>query len=110
MGHPIEDRRASARFGAPLLAHLRATLRPGNAVLLVNLARGGALVHSKRPLPPGGRVHVQITGGAQPLGIPGQVLRCTVASLCAKEGPVYSGALRFDSPCDVPWGDGNRRG
>ena len=110
MGHTIEDRRAYARFGAPLLAHLRATLRPGNTVLLVNLARGGALVHSRRPLPPGGRVHVQITGGSQPLRISGQVLRCGVASLSAKEGAVFSGALRFDSPCDLPWGDGNRRG
>ena len=110
MGHPLEDRRTSARFGAPLLEHLRATLRPGNAVLLVNLARGGALVHSKRPLPPGGRVHLQITGGSQPVRISGLVLRCSVASLCAREGALYSGALRFDSPCEVPWGDGNRQG
>jgi hypothetical protein len=42
-----------ARFEAPLLTHLKVTLRPGNAVTLVNLATNGALAHSRRPLRPG---------------------------------------------------------
>ena len=106
----MNDRRAAARFSAPLLSHLHATLRPGNAVLLVNLASGGALVHSRRPLPPGVRVHVQIVGGPQPVRIVGRVLRCGVASLSAADGAVYSGALSFDRPCELPWPQDRRGG
>jgi hypothetical protein len=99
----VTDRRLAARFEAPLLAHLSATVRPGNAVRLVNLAEGGALVHSRRPLPPGARIHLQILGGARPVRISGQVLRCGVASLSAADGALYLGALQFDSACELPW-------
>ena len=103
VGHAVDDRRGAARFSAPLLSHLHATLRPGNAVLLVNLAAGGALVHSRRPLPPGVRVHVQIVGGPHAVRIAARVLRCGVASLSAADGAMYAGALSFDKPCELPW-------
>jgi hypothetical protein len=105
----VTDRRQATRFEAPLLAHLTATVRPGNAVLLVNLSPGGALVHSRRQLPPGARIHVQIVGGLHPVRISGQVLRCGVAGLSAVEGALYSGALRFDSPFELTWPDGMRK-
>ena len=102
MGRALEDRRQDARFEAPLLTHLRVTLRPGNAVTLVNLACTGALVHSPRPLRPGRSVHIQIAGGPRVVRISGLVLRCGVAGISA-DGVVYVGALKFDTPCDLPW-------
>ena len=105
MGHALSDRRHSSRFEAPLLCHLRATLRPGNVVALVNLGAGGALVRSPRPLRPGIRIHMQIRGSSRTVRVIGHVLRCGVGSLSAADGVTYVGALRFDSPFDVPWGD-----
>ena len=102
MDTALEDRRESARFGFPLLEHLRTTMRPGNTVVLKNLAAGGALVHSKRPLLPGTVVHLQIAGGAHTLRLDGRILRCGVAAL-GVEGVTYLGAVRFDSLCDLPW-------
>jgi hypothetical protein len=98
----LEDRRQDARFEAPLLTHLKVTLRPGNAVTLVNLATNGALVHSTRPLRPGTPIHVQILGGPRIVRIAGLVLRCGVAVISA-DGVLYVGALKFDTPCDLPW-------
>jgi hypothetical protein len=109
MGRAVEDRRLSARFDAPLLAHLKATVRPGNPVALVNLASGGALVHSARPLGPGTRIHVKIMGGAQVLRVGGLVLRCGVAVISATDGVLYAGALKFDTACDLPWPDRFKR-
>jgi hypothetical protein len=103
MGRAVEDRRQDARFEAPLLTHLRVTLRPGNAVTLVNLATSGALVHSSRPLRPGTAIHIQIAGGPRIVRVAGSVLRCGVALISATDGVMYVGALKFDSPCDLPW-------
>ena len=108
MGRALDDRRRHARFAADLLAHLRATLRPGNTIALVNLAAGGTLVHSTRPLRPGARIHLHITGGTHVVRTTGQVLRCGVAHLSA-DGVVYVGALKFDSCCDLPWTEHSRR-
>jgi hypothetical protein len=102
MDRALEDRRQDARFEAPLLTHLRVTLRPGNAVTLVNLATNGALVHSVRPLPPGRPIHIQIAGGPRIVRVAGFVLRCGVGVIGA-DGVVYVGALKFDTPCDLPW-------
>ena len=110
MGSAVEERRRSSRFDAALLVHLKATLRPGNAVVLVNLATGGALVHSMRPLRPGGRLHVQIAGGTHVVRIAAHVLRCGVAGLSATNGAVYAGALKFDRECDLPWAHPGRAG
>ncbi len=105
----LDDRRESARFGFPLLEHLRMTMRPGNIVILKNLAAGGALVHSRRRLLPGARVHLQIAGGTHRLRLGGQILRCGVAAL-GLDGVIYLGAVRFDGLCDLPWHEWLRAG
>jgi hypothetical protein len=86
---------------------LRATVRPGNPIALVNLALGGALVHSTRPLRPGARIHMHITGGTHVVRAAGHVLRCGVARLSA-DGVVYVGALKFDNHCSLPWAEHSR--
>ena len=108
MDRALVDRRRHARFDASLLAHLRATLRPGNTIALVNLAAGGTLVHSTRPLRPGARIHLHLTGGTHVVLAAGQVLRCGVARLSA-DGVVYVGALNFDSHCNLPWAEPGRQ-
>ena len=100
-----DDRRCAARFDSGLIGRLRATLRPGNVVVLRNLGSGGALVHSARPLRPGAHVHIQIAGATEVVRIGARVLRCGVAALSA-DGTVYLGALQFDSPCELPWSAG----
>ena len=104
----MTDRRRHARFGPPLIAPIAATLRPGNSAVLVNLSTGGALVHSERPLRPGSRVHVQLRSAGSVSRVAAQILRCGVASI-GSSGVTYAGALKFDSPCDLPW-EGHTRG
>jgi hypothetical protein len=104
MSAAVSDRRKMARFDAGLLDHLKATVRPGNAVALVNLAAGGALVQSRRPLRPGVRIHFQITGGTHIVRVGGHVVRCMLASISADE-VTYLGAVEFDTLCDLPWAE-----
>ena len=81
---------------------MRAVLRPGRAVSLVNLSVGGALVESPRPLRPGSSVHLQVTTGARAIGLTARVLRCAVAVIDA-DGVLYRGALMFDQRCESLW-------
>jgi hypothetical protein len=77
-------------------------LRPGRAVLLVNLSAGGALVESQRPLRPGSRVHLQLITAERSLGLAARVLRCAVAAIAAA-GVRYHGALAFEERCETLW-------
>jgi hypothetical protein len=110
MASAVTERRLQARFASPSVARMRATLRPGNAASLVNVSSSGALVHAARPLRPGARVHLQLGAGAQSVPITARVLRCSIAAINASDGVVYSGALKFDTPCDLPWERRSRRG
>jgi hypothetical protein len=103
MDHAVNDRRDHARFGMPLIAQIKATLRPGNAAVLVNLSVGGALVHSERPLRPGSRIQVQLGSPLANSRVAAQVVRCGVAAIGAG-GVTYGAALKFEVPCDLPWG------
>jgi hypothetical protein len=96
MDSEVADRRFDARFDPPAVPELRATVRPGCAVKLVDVSAGGALVQAPRPMRPGARVHLQVTAGSQRLAIPAQVLRCSVWSLHPEHGVTYRGALIFD--------------
>ena len=109
MANPVSDRRVDTRVTAPLIDGIGMTLRPGQAVVLVDLCVHGARVQSVRPLRPGARVHVQLTTGTRRVGLGAQVLRCSVASIDAG-GVVYSGALQFDHRCNVLWEEMTRHG
>ena len=56
----VKERRRDSRFSERVIAVMRAVLRPGRAVSLINLSAGGALVESQRPLRPGSNVHLQL--------------------------------------------------
>lgn len=103
MSQQLTERRTHSRFGHPTITGVRAVLRPGHPVDVVNLSAGGALIAGMRPLRPGSRVFLQLTIGGQTGGRASQVVRCAVASLTGREGVQYSSALRFDERWDSLW-------
>lgn len=70
-----------------------AVLRPGQAVLLVNVSSGGALVESGVRLRPGAVTELQATTGQDRMAIKGRLDRCFVAAL---EPLRYRGVLVFE--------------
>jgi hypothetical protein len=108
--HPVADRRRDARFGRESVPEVRATLRPGCLVSLVDLSAGGALVEAPRPLRPGARVHLQMVAGQRTLSLAAHILRCFVWALDPNDGVRYRGALRFDQPCDLVGSQGSSSG
>ena len=80
---------------------LRAILRPGCSVEIVDVSPGGALVQVERPLRPGARVHVQVVTPTRAFMVTARVLRCAVWTLHPHDGVTYRGALRFGARCDA---------
>lgn len=105
----MKDRREEARFAPPSRVEMRATLRPGCAVTLVEVSGRGARIHAPRPIRPGARVHLQVVMTARRVAVAGYVLRCMVWSLETGAGVIYQAALRFDHLVDWRWAEGTRR-
>ncbi|HJR58064.1 MAG TPA: PilZ domain-containing protein [Vicinamibacterales bacterium] len=105
----MKDRRHDGRFAPPARPDLRATLRPGCAVALVDLSACGALVQTPCPLRPGARVHLQVITGTRRVAVGAHILRCQVWSLDPSEGVTYRGALKFDHRVEWAWADRTRR-
>jgi hypothetical protein len=97
----MTDRRRDARFGRDAVPEVRATLRPGCLVSIVDLSAGGALVDAPRPLRPGARVHVQLIAGERAFSVAAHILRCFVWEVDPHNGVRYRGALRFEQPCEL---------
>lgn len=100
MGCAVSERRAHERAEEPWSSAAKATLRPGHAIRIVNISRGGALVEGTRPMRPGSRVMLQIVTATGALGLSAVVLRCGVRSLNGQHGVIYRGALKFDERRD----------
>jgi hypothetical protein len=96
----VTERRRDTRARHAWLRAVRATLRPGCLVALVDLSASGALVQGGRPLRPGARVHLQVTSGSRSTAVAAHVLRCAVWALDPATGVTYQGALRFEHRCD----------
>lgn len=102
MEQQVIDRRHNPRFAASVHGGVRATLRPGCVVLLVDISAGGTLVEAPRPLRPGASVHLRVTTAGRAIAVTAHVLRCMVWSIDPLEGVRYRGALKFDR--NVDWG------
>ena len=100
MDRSVADRREDARFQHAWLRAVRATLRPGCVVALIDVSAGGALVQAGRPLRPGARVHLQLTTQSRSLAVAAHVLRCAVWALDPHAGVTYQGALVFEHRCE----------
>jgi len=83
------------RFGA------EAVLRPGQAVVLVNISRRGALVNSGARLRPGAKAELLLCGTDVRVRVEGRLDRCQVVSLDPLR---YRGVVVFDE--DVGIGTG----
>jgi hypothetical protein len=96
---PVTDRRTDNRDAPP--DTVRATLRPGCSVRIVDLSAGGALVQGERPLGPGTRVHMHVVTSVQTFTLTARVLRCAVWALHPLDGVTYQGALQFENRCEL---------
>jgi hypothetical protein len=103
------ERREDARFLPPPRLELRATLRPGTLVMLVDISARGALVQAARPLRPGARVHLQVITPGRRFLLVASVLRCMVWSLVGEDGVIYRAAVRFDQRVEWAWAEPTRR-
>lgn len=109
MHEQTRERREDARFLPPPRIDIRATLRPGCIVVLLDVSAGGALVQAARPLRPGARVHLLVATPARQFTTVGSVLRCMVWSLVGDDGVIYRAAIRFDQRVEWNWADATRR-
>ncbi len=80
---------------------MRATMRPGCAVVLVDIGAGGSLIESPRPMRPGARIHLQVAMPSRTVALHAHVLRCMVWSIDPLDGVRYRGALRFERRIDM---------
>lgn len=103
MDHKVIERREDARFVPPPGLEVRATLRPGCMVVLVDVSLRGALVQTARPIRPGARVHLQVLTASRRFATVATVLRCMVWALVGDDGVIYRGAIRFDHPVEWAW-------
>lgn len=89
------DRRVAGggpRFG------VGAVLRPGQAVVLVNISSRGALVESSVRLRPVARTELHLCGGTTRARVTGRLERCSVIGLAPMR---YHGVVVFDEPVDL---------
>lgn len=83
-----------------------ARIRPGRAVVLVNLCVGGALVEGPWRFRPGSRVELIVQAAAHDLRmVCARVARCYVARLEPGQPVRYRAALTFEAPLLVPRDD-----
>ena len=91
------DRRREARL-AP--GGLRARVRPGHTLAIVDVSAAGALVEAACQLRPGARIEVHLERDEDRRSVRAMVARCCVATIDARDGILYRAALCFTERCD----------
>jgi hypothetical protein len=81
-------------------AAMRARMRPGHRLVVIDLSARGALVEAARPLRPGSHVDVQLETDARRGMVAARVVRCAVAAIDAESGVTYRAGLSFNDTCD----------
>jgi len=100
------DRRANRRHRR-VQEHgiVRARVRPGHVVTLIDVSAGGALVDTEHRMLPGTSVELQVESENRRACLRGRVLRCAVVRV-RPDSMCYRGAIAFDRY--LPWfGDGD---
>src|SRR5262245_31328387 len=106
MSYLTSDRRVNRRHRR-VQEHgiVRARVRPGHAVTLLDVSAGGALVETEYRLLPGTSVELQVETESKSACMRGRVMRCAVARV-RPDSTCYRGAIAFDRY--LPWfGDGD---
>jgi PilZ domain len=95
------ERRAHARrHTANEHGIVRARVRPGHPVTLMDVSASGALIETNRRLLPDAFVEIHVETLSQCANVRGRVVRCAVTSV--RPAVVrYRGAIQFDSY--LPW-------
>jgi hypothetical protein len=93
----VLDRRGEERVAG---TGLRARVRPGYRLVVVDLSASGALVEARRPLRPGSHVDLHLESEARGGMLAARVVRCAVAAIDSESGVTYRAALCFDAECD----------
>lgn len=94
----IERRHERRMAGGGPRFGVGAVLRPGQAVILVNISSRGALVEARGRLRPGAPTELHLCGHGARARVQGRVERCHVVRL----DPVrYHGAIVFDARIDI---------
>ncbi len=81
-------------------AKVTGRVRPGREVRLIDVSRGGALVHAAARLMPGSQVEVHMSIGPWQWSGSAQVVRCHVWALAFEEQVRYRAAFQFTHPMD----------
>jgi hypothetical protein len=79
---------------------MRARMRPGYRLIVIDLSACGALVEGGRPLRPGSYVEVQLETDASRGTVAARVVRCAVAAIDSESGVTYRAALSFNDTCE----------
>jgi hypothetical protein len=91
------ERRREQRVTA---SGLRARVRPGYRLIIIDLSACGALVEAGRPLRPGSHVDVHLESDVRRGTVTARVVRCAVAAIDSESGVTYRAALSFNDTCD----------
>ncbi len=94
------ERRKESRVNGAAVRQIAGRIRPGYAVVVINLSPSGALVEGPRPLPPGRRVDVHLAEGDLRVLVRAQVIRCSVATLDA-DSITYRAGLSFHERLEI---------
>jgi hypothetical protein len=92
-----QERRREARVTP---SGVRARVRPGHRLVVVDVSSAGALVEAGCQLRPGSRVDVHLENDARRQMVGADVTRCTVATIDPNAGITYRAALRFTERCE----------
>jgi len=79
---------------------VRARVRLGHRLVLLDVSSRGALVEGQCPLRPGSRIEVQLEGEARGSMVAARVTRCLVSAIDPECGVTYRAALAFTDSCD----------
>lgn len=92
----MTDRRACARTRAP---GVRARVRHGYRLVVIDVSPGGALVEAGGPLRPGAHVELQLETNGRKEWCAARVVRCDVWAISASSGTTYRAGLAFSEAC-----------
>jgi hypothetical protein len=92
-----EERRREARGAG---RGVRARVRPGHHLVVLDLSTGGALVEAACQLRPGSRIELHLEREDRRGLIAAHVTRCAVAAINPESGVTYRAALCFAESCE----------
>ena len=92
-----QERRREARVAG---WGVRARVRPGHHLVVLDVSAGGALVEAACQLRPGSRIEVHLENEDRRDLIAARVTRCAVAAIDPQTGITYRAALCFAESCE----------